>query len=86
MQKAKLATSVAAAILISACAPSEPPRAVTPPVPGSAGVISGPAPMPSPSSMATESAPDYVLVGQDPVPNMPDTTLNSPNDAPYGRW
>lgn len=86
MHKAKLATCVGAAILISACAPTEPPRAVSPPVPGPAGVISGPAPVPSSSSMARDSAPNYVLVGQNPVPNMPDTNLDSPNDAPYGHW
>jgi hypothetical protein len=82
-----IATAFAAALLLGACAPNQPAPVASTPVPsaGSSGIISGPAPMPSPRSMA-DSAPNYTQVGRDPVPNFPDTALGSPDDLPYGSY
>ncbi|MFN3892312.1 MAG: hypothetical protein ACK4MV_18115 [Beijerinckiaceae bacterium] len=89
MNRPVLASALLAAIVVSACAPNEPPRAAAP-QPVAAGpndrIISGPAPVPSASSMGG-SQPDYVMVGRDPVPNLPDDgSILSPDSRPYGSW
>ena len=88
MNLVMLASALAAAIVLSACAPNQPPPLASTPVASHSGgqIISGPAPMPSPGSM-TDAAPDYTMVGRDPVPNFPETgEFRSPDDRPYGSY
>ncbi len=82
-----LAPALVAAVILSACAPNQPPPLGSTPVASSGDrIISGPAPVPSAGSRP-ESPPDYTQVGRDPVPNFPDTGgLESPDQRPYGSY
>lgn len=88
MKQPVLATVLIASFALSACAPTQQPPVASAPPPSTGGdrIISGPAPVPSPSSMPG-SPPNYVLTGQDPVPNLPDAgSIQRPDSSPYGRW
>jgi hypothetical protein len=83
-----LAPALVAAVILSACAPNQPPPLASTPVASAAGdrIISGPAPVPSAGSLP-DSGPNYMQVGRDPVPNFPDSgALGSPDEAPYGSY
>ena len=82
-----VASALTAAALLSACAPNQPPPLASTPVASSGDrIISGPAPVPSAGSMSSP-APDYTMVGRDPVPNFPETgEFASPDDRPYGSY
>ncbi|MBX9760862.1 MAG: hypothetical protein K2Y29_18945 [Beijerinckiaceae bacterium] len=87
MNFSTLAPALAAAIVLSACAPNQPPPLGSTPVASSGDrIISGPAPVPDAGSRR-DGGPDYMQVGRDPVPNFPDAGgLDSPDDRPYGSY